>query len=167
MSSHSSHHLREAQLVQFSLYVHRDSLKAYSFHFISFATVNYIYKSSVSQRTHTAGSTISSRPLRNCITLSVFWIVFNKKLSLSPMQFCISFVLWYFHHLRRRPCQPKFIIYRYAVRLGTSLKPVYIIIHIHTMCTREYPHTKTCMDMFTLLRTLCLAMWYSLSYLRI
>ena len=37
VSSQSSHHPQEVLLAQFSLYVHKDSLKPDSFHFISFA----------------------------------------------------------------------------------------------------------------------------------
>ena len=36
VSSHSSHHLREVLLVQFSLYVHKGGLKPHSSHFIYF-----------------------------------------------------------------------------------------------------------------------------------
>ena len=42
VSSQSSHHPQEVLLAQFSLYVHKGGLKPDSFHFISFASREYI-----------------------------------------------------------------------------------------------------------------------------
>ena len=41
VSSQSSHHPQEVLLAQFSLYVHKGGLKPDSFHFISFADIDY------------------------------------------------------------------------------------------------------------------------------
>ena len=43
LSSHSSHHPQEILLAQFSLHMHKGSLKAHSFHFISQVDEHTIY----------------------------------------------------------------------------------------------------------------------------